>query len=193
MNTKKNKKSKNPIDTSTEVVIDSNGQIEVLSMKPSAELLDMKLTRTELIELITSEIEEDLHIQLNKCIKEYEEVDSKIHKYGKNMSDEAFFEEVFANIREQNKDWKRHVGGLYNGTLSANLSLSIPIPEGLLTRLKELGFQCEELRAKLRKLQAKEGKSAIMKQMLGASEAGKNLLEQIKGFNKGVTANLLTK
>ena len=58
-------------------------------------------------------------------------------------------------------------------------------------REKELNNQIQVLKDKIHKLHCKEGKSEIMKQMLGASEAGQKLLEQIKGFNKSVSSKLL--
>jgi hypothetical protein len=185
------KKTKKTVVMPTEVVVNADGTTETLSMKPSADILDMKLTRTELIELIVSEIETDLNSQFDVLGKELETVNKEIKGFIKNMTDDVFFDAVLANIRETNKNWRRDTWLDCTGEITGNVRISLPGPKDLLAKRDELNRQCAALNDKIRKLHSKEGKNTIMKQMLSGSDAGQNLLEQIKGFNKGVTAKLM--
>lgn len=198
-NTKKASVSVSPteIATTTEA-----GAAEVLQMKPSADILDMKLTRSELIELILEEVESDLCSQLVKAQNELQTVNTEVIEYFKNMSDDDLINncilpeirKYLSSIKSKNRlHLQYNLHFQYNNCVNFGYTyLYAKVPEIYTEKQTELHKIIDDIRQKMQKLTSKAGKLEIMKQMLSSSEEGQKLLAQIQGFKKSASAKLLS-
>lgn len=196
--TKNKNKNKNVVTTSeaTTVVVvgeDGTNTVETLQMKPSVDILEMKLTRSELIDLITEEVETDLKKKQAAIQKQSKELSKEITKHVEDLSDEEIINSFILptlkkNLGKMRANSKRD--GVYYLADRKAISLGhfyaeITIPEEYLGKIKKLNKDLEEVNQKIYKLGSKSGKNEIMKQMLSASDEGKKLLSQIQNFKKG--------
>ena len=184
--------------SSTEIVATTEaGKVEVLQMKPSADILDMKLTRSELIDLITEEVEADLRSQLRKAKKELDGVTDEIVAYFNNMSDDDLINNLIMPEIRKSLEGRRELsaGNLYynrdNSVSFGHVYMTAKVPQTFVDRQTELNKTINDLQQKMQKLSSKAGKLEIMKQMLATSEEGQKLLAQIQGFKRSASVKLL--
>lgn len=134
----------------------------------SAEQLDTKLTRSELIDMIIEDVENEINDQIDKIKARMQELENT------KLSDEDF-----SKIRNSIKV------KFWNSGPNFNLHLDVDIEDfdslaPNFNEWKKLSKQMEELLKKKRSFDAKKAKNAIIRSILDRSADGQELLSRMK-------------